>query len=193
MLPSRVVVSIRRGGVPANRTSMLPPASDAVNDSATVIGSRGPDVPVLSAHLHPARGAVQDDRPVGGGRGELVEVGVGDQHPGVLAHRDRELTSEFRRQRHGDLTRFAPGQVPGPRVDPQQGAVRVVPKTASLRTRSTLSTPRIRYTKTTAASRNPMIEGIEDTAMTRMASGTQNHTVATAAPMIIDAVGTTPI
>src|SRR3954464_3089429 len=44
----------------------------------------------------------------------------------------------------------------------------------------------------TPASRKPTMDGIEETPMTRMVTGIQNHTVPTAAPVIIDAVGTTP-
>jgi hypothetical protein len=47
--------------------------------------------------------------------------------------------------------------------------------------------------KTTAASANPMIDGIEETPTTRSPSGIQNQTRPMAAPVIIDAEGTRPM
>src|SRR5689334_22284867 len=45
---------------------------------------------------------------------------------------------------------------------------------------------------TTAANANPMPDGMEVTPATKIAKGIQNQNVANAAPVIIDAVGTTP-
>src|SRR5258708_23693734 len=66
------------------------------------------------------------------------------------------------------------------------------PNTASLRTRSTRSTPCIRYTKTTPASTNPTSDGIDEIAMITSDRGIQNHTTLNAAPVIIEALGTRP-
>ncbi|GED98095.1 hypothetical protein nbrc107697_21340 [Gordonia crocea] len=41
--------------------------------------------------------------------------------------------------------------------------------------------------------RKPITDGIDDSATMRMPNGIQNHTVAMAAVVSIDAVGTTPI
>src|ERR671916_1837299 len=46
---------------------------------------------------------------------------------------------------------------------------------------------------TTAASTNPMPEGIDETPTIKIVKGIQNHTRPIAAPVIIDAVGTTPM
>src|SRR5262245_26942088 len=67
------------------------------------------------------------------------------------------------------------------------------PNTASLRRRSTYSTPRIRYMKTTTDKAKPMPLGIDETPMIKTAKGIQNHTVAMAAPVSNEAVGATPI
>ncbi|BBY84403.1 hypothetical protein MMUR_21100 [Mycolicibacterium murale] len=45
---------------------------------------------------------------------------------------------------------------------------------------------------TTAASANPMPDGMEVTPRTKIVSGTQNQNVARVAPVTIDAVGTSP-
>ena len=68
-----------------------------------------------------------------------------------------------------------------------------MPKTASLRTRSSHATPRIKYTNTTTASANPITDGIDEIATITIMIGTHSQTVAIAAPAIIDALGTRPM
>ena len=68
-----------------------------------------------------------------------------------------------------------------------------MPKTASLRRRSSHATPRIRYTNTTAATTNPITEGIVAMPMIAIMIGTHSQTMAIAAPAISDALGTRPI
>src|ERR1700752_2451912 len=67
------------------------------------------------------------------------------------------------------------------------------PNTASLRRRSTYSTPRIRYMKPTTDKAKPMPLGIDEIPMIKIVKGIQNHTVAIAAPVSNEAVGTTPM